>query len=469
MKGKRIHFIGICGLGMSALAVMLKDMGAKVSGSDEGFYEPAASYLKRNNIEILTPHKKENLPENVDIIVIGRHAKLNPEENEEVRLALNYPEKIKSFPEILSDITKDRENIVVAGSYGKSTCTSLLIYCLLNSGIQTGYFVGAISNDLKESAHIGTEKYFVLEGDEYPAYGGVSKFLYLHPKHLLLISTDHDHINVFPTVESYLEPYKKLVQLLPANGLLVAETNNPNIKEVIKENKATLVTYGTEKNTEWYPNNIKYGEITTFDLFQNGKKVVELSTPMMGKHNIENIVGVSAFLLEKKMITPEQLSTAISSFHGLKRRLDLVTDKSSVLVYEGFGSSYTKAKTVFDALKLHFPNKRLITVFEPHTFSWRNKNTVHWYNDIFNTSSEIVILPPPEHGANTQEQMTFTEIINAVKKNNSSVRPAENEQEALEIIKKITKKDDLVVLVSSGPLFGLTTSVPKLMEQIFPR
>lgn len=468
-ENKKIHFIGIAGAGMSALAAMLQKMGYEVTGSDEDFYEPILGYLKKNKIKILTPYSKKNIPEDADTIVIGKHAKLNPEENEEVREALKSKNKVKAFPEVLADITKDRENIVVAGSYGKSTCTALLAWCLQKNNIDAGYFIGGIPNGLEDSAHLGSEKYFVLEGDEYPAFMGVSKFLYLHPKHVILTSAEHDHINIFKTKESYVEPYKKLVALLPENGTLVAGINNLNVSEIIKNSKAKVVTYGMSCSEKWYGKNIKYSQETSFDLYNKQEKITTLSTTLLGKHNIENIIGVSAFLLEKKIINETELQKAVASFKGIKRRIDSKTEKSSVLVYEGFGSSYYKAKSVFDSLKLHFPDKKLITVFEPHTFGWRNAENKKWYKDIFDTSSQVLILPPGAHGSKTHNQMTFSEILKEVKKNKTEVYKAKNEKEALEILKKIVKKDDIVALISSGSLFGLSESVPKLMEKMFPK
>ncbi len=469
IKNKKIHFIGIAGAGMSALAVMLQKMGYEVTGSDEDFYEPIMGYLKKNNIKILTPYGKSNIPADADTIVIGKHAKLNPEENEEASEALKSKNKVKTFPEVLAEITRDKENIVIAGSYGKSTCTALLAWCLQKNNIDAGYFVGGIPNGLADSAHLGRDKYFVLEGDEYPAFMGVSKFLYLEPQHVILTSAEHDHINIFDTEESYVEPYKKLVALLPDTGTLVAGINNPNVAEIIKNSKAKVITYGMAASAEWYGKNIKYGQETSFDLYHKEEKVALLSTTLLGKHNIENITGVAAFLLEKKIINETELQKAVASFKGIKRRIDLVTEKSSVLVYEGFGSSYSKAKAVFDALRLHFPKKKIITIFEPHTFGWRNKDNKKWYADIFDGSTSVLILPPPEHTASTHNQMSFAEIVEEVKKKNKEIYPVEKEQEALNILEKITKKEDIIVLISSGSILGLTLSVPKLMEKIFPR
>ncbi len=465
----RVHLIGICGTGMSVLAVLLKEQGWEITGSDSNFYEPVSGYLKRHKIDILSPYKKENIPEKVDLIIVGRHSKLNPKENEEVALAFNQKDKVKSFPEILGEITKDRENIVIAGSYGKSTCSALMAYCLLKNKKDIGYFFGAVPVNFDENTQIGKEKYFILEGDEYPAFNGVSKFLYLHPTNVLLTSVEHDHVNIFSTEESYIKPYEELLKLLPQDGLLVAGINNKNVKKVIENCQARIITYGMDKNALYYGANIKYGVETSFVLYKGDKKITELSTSLLGTHNIENIIGVSAFLLEKNMITVNELKNAVSSFGGLKRRLDLKTDKSSVLIYEGFGSSYKKAQTVFDAIKLHFPNKKIITVFEPHTFSWRNKNNLNWYNDIFKDSDETIIFKPPEHGKDIHEQASLEEILKQVKQSKNNAHGVENKKETIKILEKIVKSDDIIILMSSGELGGLIEEIPIWAEQKFPK
>jgi UDP-N-acetylmuramate: L-alanyl-gamma-D-glutamyl-meso-diaminopimelate ligase len=466
---KKAHFIGICGAGMAGVAVMMKSLGYSVTGSDEGFYDPVFSYLKRHDIQILSPHRGANIPKDAEIIVIGRHAKLNPDENEEVREALKYKEKIKSFPEILGDITADKENIVVAGSYGKSTVSALLAWCLIEMGTKPGYFIGAMAKNFEVNGAVGESKYFVLEGDEYPAYNGPSKFLYYKPTHIVLTSLEHDHVNVFPTIDSYIEPYEKLLALLPGNGTLVTAINNPNVKKVLEKYNGELITYGMEKNkSDFYPDNILYGQETTFDLYKNDEKIATLRTTLLGNHNIENIVGVAAFLIGKNLISPSVLEKAVQGFKGLARRIELKTEKSSLLIYEGFGSSYTKARTVFEALRLHFPNKRIVTIFEPHTFSWRNKNNLGWYSDIFKDSNETLIYKPPEHGGATHDQATLEEIISRVK-TEGNLYAIKTKEQALEILEKIARPDDLIVLMSSGDLGGLIREVPLWAERKFPK
>lgn len=468
---KKAHIIGICGAGMSALAVLLQKSGWVVSGSDEGFYEPVLGYLEKNKIKILSPYSKKNIPAGVDLVIVGKHAKLDPKGNEEVAEALSRKFSIKSLPEVLAEITRGRENIVVAGSYGKSTCAALMSWCLVHAGKEPGVFFGAVPQNTEDNALLGKSKYFVLEGDEYPSSNtdDTSKFLYLHPAHALLTSCEHDHVNVFPTLQAYLEPYKKFVKLLPKEGLLVANISNPNVTEVIRDEKAKIVTYGMSGEAQWYPENIKYGAETTFDVVRDGEKIITLSTTLLGAHNIENITGVAAFLLEKEILTPEELREGVKTFKGLKRRLDLKTDKSGVLIYEGFGSSYRKAKVLFEALRFHFPNKKIVTVFEPHTFSWRNADNLAWYENIFDESDVTIIWSPPEYGKDTHNQATLAEILAKVKENTRDAYGAEKKKEVLEILDKNVAPGDIVLLMSSGNLGGLIEEIPKWAEKKFPR
>jgi UDP-N-acetylmuramate: L-alanyl-gamma-D-glutamyl-meso-diaminopimelate ligase len=470
-KIKRAHLIGICGKGMSGLAFLLKQKAFVVSGSDQAFYDPIASLLKKNGINFTPVYSPLNIPIDADLIVIGKHANLIPEENEEVKAAFMSGIKIQSLPETLGKLAEKTENTIVAGSFGKSTMTALLAWCLETSNKDPSYFIGAVPFGFKTNAKLGKGKHFIFEGDEYPSsnWDKRSKFLHLHPKNLILISAEHDHINVFQSEKDYIRPYKELVSLLPKDGILVVSREGKNIEKVVKNAKCRIVNYGFDEKSTWYPENIIYGEKTSFDLFKNKNKIINLETILLGNHNIENIVGAGAFLLEKKLITPKEFRKTVKSFRGLSGRIDLKTKKSSVLVYEGFGSSYAKAKSVFDAIKLHFPNKNLITVFEPHTFSWRNTETKKWYKDIFNTSSKVIMLPSPLSDEKTPNQMNFSEIIKEARKNRTDILVAKNEKSALALLKKIVKKDDIVVLISSGSLLGLTVSVPKLMEKMFPK
>lgn len=481
---KKVHLIGICGKGMSGLAIMLKQKGYIVSGSDEGFYEPVAGLLKKNKIKIKTPHKKENIPFDADFIIIGKHAKLVPETNPEVREAFTSGIPIKSLPEAIGDLLGGKENTVVVGSFGKSTMTALITHILKESkkptrnathsvvGGDPSYFIGAVPLGFKQNAYLGNDNNFILEGDEYPSanWDNTSKMQYMNPINAVLTSGEHDHINVFPTEESYIMPFEKFATLLPKNGLLVACKDGKNVERIAKKSQSKIVYYGIHEVNSYHAENIVYSMNTTFDLYFKNKKLCTLSTNQLGRHNIENIIGASAFVLEKKLVSISELQKAIKNFKGLSGRLDLKPAKSSVLVYEGFGSSYAKAKSVFEALSLHYPNKRLITIFEPHTFSWRNEQAKAWYNDVFDSSNIVLILPPPEHGSSTHTQMSQEDIVEIVKNHKrQNVYAPKDANEALSLLKNILHSDDLIALVTSGSLFGLTASIPSLVEKLFQK
>ncbi len=456
---------------MSALAVLFKESGWQVTGTDANSSELFSSHLKKNKIIFYKKYSKKNIPKNVDLVIVGNNAPFSAEVNPETRQAVQSGVKIQSMPEALAALSQNKENIVVVGSSGKSTCAALLAWCLLKGEKNPSYFIGALPFNLKNSSHLGKGAEFVIEGDEYTSSktDKRSKFLHFDPSLVLLTSAQHDHINAFPTEKSYKEPYKKLMSKIPKNGLLVYALEGKNNKEIAKYAKCRTGSYSLEQaNANWYAQNIKYGRQSSFELMQNGKKIAAIKTKLLGKHNIENIIGAGALLIESKKITSKVFAQAINSFQGIKSRIELKNKNSMVPVYEGFGPSQEKAKSVFDALRLHFPKRRIIAVFEPHAFSWRNRKFLKWYKTIFNGISEVVMLPATGHGKKAKDQLNSIEIWQEAKKY-KNIHTIDNEKEGLKIIQKLIKRDDVVALVSSGSLFGLNNSVPKLMEKMFPK
>jgi UDP-N-acetylmuramate: L-alanyl-gamma-D-glutamyl-meso-diaminopimelate ligase len=470
MKFSKAHFIGIAGKGMSATALLLRQMGVRITGSDEGFYPPVSDYLKNENIPFAAGYRKENIPDDTDVVVIGKNAKLVPESNEEVRAAMESGKPVRSFADLLHDLTVDSETIVVAGSYGKSTCTALLAWCLKSAGKDPSYFIGEITNGLDRHAHRGQGKTFVLEGDEYPAsnWDDRSKFLLYNARNVLLTSATHDHINVFPTHAEYLAPFRTLLGSLPADGLLIVNSSEPHARALAKNLACRIVFYALDDRAHWHAANIERGAETGFDLMRGGERIIRLSTRMLGDHNIDNIVGVSAMLLEKELLTPGELSDGIRTFQGVKRRMELLSPASKVPVYEGFGSSYEKARSAIVATKLHFPDRRLIIVFEPHTFTWRNRAAIAAYDDVFAGASRIFIFEPASQGAATHAQLTQHEIVARTRAANFDAEAINEADDALQRLSSILNQDDVVLLLTSGELGGLIRRIPELVEAKFP-
>ncbi|WP_283815555.1 UDP-N-acetylmuramate--L-alanine ligase [Bradyrhizobium sp. AUGA SZCCT0274] len=470
MNFSKAHFIGIAGKGMSATALLLRQMGVQISGSDEGFYPPVSDYLRNEKIPFAAGYRKENIPDDADVIVIGKNAKLQPDNNEEVRAAMDSGKLVRSFADLLHDMTAGSETIVAAGSYGKSTCSALLAWCLKVSSRDPSYFIGEITNGFERHAHRGQGPTFVLEGDEYPAsnWDNRSKFLRYNAKNVLLTSATHDHINVFPTHADYLSPFQSLLGSLPSDGLLVVCSSEPHARALAGSLACPIVFYALDDKAHWHAANIARCAETGFDLMRGSEKIIRLSTRMLGDHNIENIVGVSAMLLEKKLLSPEELSAGMSTFLGVKRRMELLSPASKLPVYEGFGSSYEKARSAIVATKLHFPDRRLIIVFEPHTFTWRNRAAISAYDDVFAGASRVFIYQPASQGAGTHAQLTQDEIVARVRAANYDAEAISDPDEALTRLGDILRPDDVVLLLTSGELGGLIRTIPQLVEAKYP-
>jgi UDP-N-acetylmuramate: L-alanyl-gamma-D-glutamyl-meso-diaminopimelate ligase len=468
---KKAHFIGIAGKGMSATALLLREMGVQITGSDEGFYPPVSDYLKNENILFAEGYRKENIPEDADVIVIGKNAKLQPESNEEVRAAMASGKSVRSFADLLHEMTTGSDTIVAVGSYGKSTCTALLAWCLRSANKDPSYFIGEITNGFERHAHCGQGSTFVLEGDEYPAsnWDSTSKFLRYNARNVLLTSATHDHINVFPTHADYLAPFRALLGSLPANGLLVVNSSEPHAHALAEDLACATTYYALENQAHWHAANIERQAETSFDLMQGNRKLIRLSTRLLGDHNIENIIGVSAMLLEKDLLSPKELNAGIGTFLGVKRRMELLSPSSTVPVYEGFGSSYEKARSAIAAAKLHFPNQRLLVVFEPHTFTWRNRAAIAAYDNVFAGASKVFIFEPASQGASTHAQLTQDEIVARVRAASYDAEAINDPQEALNRLSDVLRADDVVLLLTSGELGGLIRRIPQLVEMKFPR
>lgn len=464
----KYHFIGMCGKAMGTLAVMLQSMGHTVTGSDEGFYDPMLSYLREHNINFTTGHSAENIPNDVDYIVIGKHAKLIPETNPEVAEAFkNYKGKVKSLPEIMNNLTQGKENIICVGSFGKSSITTLTSFVLEHAGVSPSYFIGAVPMDLADSGKLTDSQIFVLEGDEYPSsnWDESAKFLHYNPTNVILSSCEHDHINVYPTIESYLQPFIELLKIIPNDGVLVYAKNGAHITDILENVNCNIVSYGLNNTANYYVENINYGEVTNFDLYKNGELIINIETILLGQHSIENIVGVSAMLLEKNLVSPAQLQNAIKVFHGVKGRLDKKVSNSNIPIIESYGSSYAKAMADIDAVKLHYGNKKIIDIFEPHTFGWRNRGNLSWYTDLFKDIETVYIFNPPTHGA-TADQLTVDEMVAEIKKTNPNVYPVINKEQVYELLKRDLNPESLILLTTSGALDGLPEDLPKEIENL---
>jgi UDP-N-acetylmuramate: L-alanyl-gamma-D-glutamyl-meso-diaminopimelate ligase len=255
--------------------------------------------------------------------------------------------------------------------------------------------------------------------------------------------------------------------LVPRDGLIVAATSGELSERFLADAKRDVVTFGLMKGN-WRAENIEYGAVSQFTLTERGCEVARVRTTQLGAHNIENMVGIGAFVLTRGLASVEQYTAAMASFRGVMRRLDRKSERTSVQMFEGFGSSYDKAKSAIAAMKKHFVQRRLLVVFEPHTFSWRNRNKLEWYDDAFSGCDRVFIFEPANQGAGTHEQASLDEIMARVRAAGADATPVHSCAEGLAKIGAELRKDDAVLLLTSGDLGGLVERLPRLAEKQFP-
>ncbi|MBA3810127.1 MAG: hypothetical protein H0X27_00475 [Caulobacteraceae bacterium] len=463
----KAYFLGIAGAGMSALASILASEGHEVTGSDDAVFPPVTGYLARMGIAFHVGFDPARIPDGLDVAIVGSSAKLGLAHNPELAELVARGVPRHGFAEFLGRHTRARETVVIAGSFGKSTLTALAAVLMREAGRDPGYFIGAAPLDLEASGHAGTDGAFLIEGDEYIAGEADrrSKFLFYHPGALLISSIVHDHVNAFPTPASYEAPFAELIDLLPADGLLVCAHGFEALHRLTAGRD--VVWYGLEPGAGYFADRVEIGEITRFDLVTPGGARVALETELLGLHNIENIVGAAALLMERGDIDAEALRRGVARFRGVARRLDKKTRVSSVPAYEGFGSSYEKARSAIEAILLHFPGRPAVVVFEPHTFSWRNAGALAWYDRVFEGAARVLLLAPPEHGAEGHAQLSQADILARLEGAGVTARGFSAGAEILDDLTSNLAGNEVILLLSSGPLDGLAESLPRMLDQRF--
>jgi UDP-N-acetylmuramate: L-alanyl-gamma-D-glutamyl-meso-diaminopimelate ligase len=462
-----VYFLGIAGAGMSALASVLASEGHQVTGSDGAVYPPVSTYLERQGIPYHSGFDAAKLPEQIDVAIVGSSTTLNLDANPELAELVRRGVPRHGFADYLGLHTRGRESIVIAGSFGKSTLTAMCAAFLQEAGRDPGWFIGAIPLDLDATGRWGSDPQFLIEGDEYivSQQDRRSKFELYHPSHALISSLVHDHLNAFPTYESYEAPFRRLVELVPPDGLLVCAHQYQALRRITEGRE--VVWYGLEPCLGYFADSIEIGEITRFRLCTPHGETIPLETGLLGLHNIENIVGASALLLERGLIGPDALARGVKRFRGVARRLDKKTAVSRVPVYEGFGSSYEKARSAIEAIQLHFKDRPMVVVFEPHTFSWRNREGLAWYDSVFEGVSKVLLLPPPEHGATTHEQLTQSQIAARIHHAGVPTAAVADRQAVLRELDAELTGNEVLLLLSSGPLAGLADALPPVLDARF--
>ncbi len=441
---EHILFIEIVGHAMRGLALAAKNQGNHITGLDENAAPgPGADWVTAQGIE-WTRTPDFALLDGIDLVIISGATPADYPILEEAR---RRNIRIISFAQYLGDLTAGERVIAVSGTHGKTTTTSFITWLFESAGHHPDFLIGIRPFNFQSSARLEDGELFVVEGDEYRGshLDKKSKVQYYHPDVLVLTSVEHDHPDVFPTLESVIDRFKEIVAEIPTNGRLVAWAEAKNVVEVAKSARCEVITYGLETG-DYRPADVAYlPEGIEFDIIHHGKTLGRIAVPLYGHHNVLNVLaGVAVALAEGLPMT--EVIAAAATFRGAFRRFQVLSSQNApITVVDDYAHHSTEVRVTLEAARLHFAGRRIIAVFRPHTYS-RVEALLPEYQAAFG-SADVVYVTDIEAARETGKTHTVTagDIIKNLK------QPAvciENRAELIERIVRDAKPGDVVVCMT---------------------
>ena len=377
----RIHFIAIGGAAMHNLAIALKKKNYIVSGSDDVINDPSKSRLMKYG---LLPEKNgwdaEKISNELDAVILGMHAK---SDNPELLRARELKIKIFSYPEFIFNQSKNKFRVVIGGSHGKTTITSMILHVMNFNNIEVDYMVGAQLKGFDVMVKMTEEnKFVILEGDEYltSPIDLRPKFHLYKPNLALISGIAWDHINVFPTYEIYLQQFKIFIDSIQKNGTLIYNSNDSDLNCIVKQttNKINKIPYCT-------PSFFVRNNVTYLDVKDNN-----IALKIFGEHNLNNLMGAK-FICQQMGINEDDFFSAITSFDGASNRLELICKSVNSIAYKDFAHSPSKVMATTSAVRSQNSDKKIVAYLELHTYSSLNINFISQYRNTLNSADEAII------------------------------------------------------------------------------
>jgi UDP-N-acetylmuramate: L-alanyl-gamma-D-glutamyl-meso-diaminopimelate ligase len=400
---KRIHVTGICGVATSALAIAFHKKGVRVSGSDKGFFPPVSTALEKANVPFYAGWHPEKMISAEyggapDLLIIGTSSGT---QNPETLYAREHGIRILSDAEVRGEFFAKKTSIVCAGTWGKTSSTTLLAHIFTECGLDPSYVIGGLPSDM-DAAYLGASLVSVIEGDEYKSspWDNRPKFAHMKTTDLLLSSVSWDHADLYPTEASFLKVFEELVLSLPKDGLFVACTDHSGVKKIIKETGRAATTYG-KKDADYIYSDVVQTKNGLHFTITHKENTYKIDCPLLGAFQAENSVGCFALACEyaktctvKNTLSPEAVAHAIGTFKGLKRRLEKRLDGETTIqgitVIDDIAHSGEKAAAVLSNIQAVYTGK-IITIFEPNT-GGRQMESITKYDNAF-ASADMVIIP----------------------------------------------------------------------------
>ncbi|MCU0613733.1 MAG: UDP-N-acetylmuramate:L-alanyl-gamma-D-glutamyl-meso-diaminopimelate ligase [Desulfobacterales bacterium] len=448
---KKIHLIAVCGTAMGALAAMLKDMGYQVTGSDQKVYPPMSEFLSTKHIHVNDGFNGDNITGDMDLVVVGNAVR---KDNPEVKTVDEKGLSFCSMPQAVNHfIAQDKKLMVVTGTHGKTTTSSLLAWILFHAGLDPSYVIGGMLKNFNSNYRLGNGKYMVIEGDEYDTafFDKGPKFLHYPPFAAILTGIEFDHADIFKDISSIKQAFTAFIEKISPSSLVLAYDDDTNIRRISTDSGCSFVYYGKDPQSEWYLKESGVnGSKTVFQLYKDGKFFGTFQTPLIGEHNLLNAMPVIA-ICHSIGIDHHTISSGLESFQGVKRRQEIRGVKNGVTVMDDFAHHPTAVRETIRAVKPFYPHGRVIAVFEPRT----NTSMRNIFQDIYPLSFDgadliCVRKPPLLEKIPKNERFSSEQLVQSLKKQGKDAYYFDDTEPIIKFLTGSVKSGDLVLIMSNG-------------------
>jgi len=471
----RVHFIGICGTAMATLAAMLKRKGFDVRGSDQDVYPPMSDFLASEGIPAMTGYHADHITSAIDFVVVGNAISRGNAELEEV---LDRKIRYCSLPEAIREhFLWGARSIVIAGTHGKTTTTSLTGWVLTHGGLDPTVLVGGIARNFGESGssyRMGEGRDFVIEGDEYDSafFDKTAKFLKYLPDIAVINNVEFDHADIYADFDAVKLAFRRLVNLVPRRGLLLVGADSPGACEVASKAVSPVQTFavpvpgecqasarqvpGTSSAAaEWQAHDLDAAAgVTRFRVRRHGAPFGDFAVPLLGAHNVRNALAAIAVGTHLGL-SPERIADALAQFKGVKRRLEVVGVADGVTVYDDFAHHPTAVAETLAGLRASNPHARVWAVFEPRSASSCRRVFQADFANAFAAADEVIIAPVFRSKLPESERLSVPELVRDLNARGTNAREAESLDDIVAGIVREHRAGDLVVLMSNGGFGGI--------------
>jgi UDP-N-acetylmuramate: L-alanyl-gamma-D-glutamyl-meso-diaminopimelate ligase len=470
----KVHLIGIGGTGMGAVAGLLAAAGHEVRGSDTAVYPPMSEQLAALGVPVMSPYAADNLAWGPELVVVGN---VHGKDHVEVVAAQQRGLPLTSFPALLGEqLIGTRHAIVVAGTHGKTTTSSLLAHILLEAGRDPSLFVGGVPVALGQGWRLGAGPEFVIEGDEYDTafFDKGPKFAHYRPATAILTSVELDHVDIFPSFDAVRDTFKKLMALMPADGLLVVCADAPDALAIARHAGCKVEQYAVldddadgvpPEGVTWWAHHVelnKSGRVE-FDVYRERERIERFESLLVGRHNVANCVAAIA-VAHARGVATRDIQSGVASFAGVRRRQELRGVAAGVTVIDDYAHHPTAVRETLKAMRRRFPKRRLIAVYEPRSATSRRKTFQAEFVDAFSHADEVIVGRMFDPGKIPADERFDPERLALDLHQNGTKASYSADTDA--VVKQLAEHaapGDVVVVLSSGSFDGLHD---KLLDEI---